>query len=179
MREVWRDIPDYEGLYKVSNLGRVKGVERTVRGPKNSYRVRPEMVMRTRPHKGGYRHIILSKEDKKQGFLVHSLVCMAFKGPRPFGKHASHKNGKPADNRTQNLRWATPKENNADKRRHGTHLSGERTPAAKLTQKQVDVIRTLEGKMRQADIAARFGVSASQVSAIFRGKTWAGKPCCR
>ena len=64
---------------------------------------------------------------------VHDLVLRTFVGPRPAGQQAAHGNGDRGDNALGNLRWATGSENEADKDRHGTRLTGARTPNGRKT----------------------------------------------
>lgn len=70
------------------------------------------------------------------------------------------------------LRWALPIENQADRKRHGTHLFGEIAPWAILTQAQALEILHLSRTMRHRDVAAKFGISRSMVGAIAAGKRW-------
>jgi hypothetical protein len=64
---------------------------------------------------------------------VHHLVLEAFVGPRPAGHEAAHGDGDKTNNALANLRWATPKENAADRYRHGTVLFGTRHPLGRKT----------------------------------------------
>jgi hypothetical protein len=76
--------------------------------------------------KDGYQHVTLRKDGADKRFAVHVIVCTAFHGPRPSDRHqAAHNDGDPGNNRVSNLRWATPKENQADRRRHGTAERGD------------------------------------------------------
>lgn len=112
--------------------------------------------------------------------FVHSLVLAAFIGPRPTGHQAAHGNGSRDDNRLENLRWATPLENNNDKIAHGTLLVGARHPMARLSDAQVMEIR---GRRAAGEaprlIAKSFGVSAATVCEISNGKKWRHLPVAR
>ena len=72
----------------------------------------------------------------------------------------------------KHLRWATTRENVQDRIDHGNNLSGSKHGRARLTDEQVEWVRSMRGKMRQKDIAARFGVAQTTISAIQRGETW-------
>lgn len=106
---------------------------------------------------------------------VHRVLCEDTKGPPPTPKHESaHSCGKGHLGCVTkgHLSWKTHKENNDDKLAHGTHNRGERHPLAKLTEAEARQILNLKGKERQVDIAKRFGISKTQVSAIQTGQKW-------
>lgn len=103
--------------------------------------------------------------------IVSRIVCEYVHGVPPTTKHqAAHNCGKGHEGcvNPKHLRWATRSENELDKRTHGTQ-----TTNAKLTEQQVDEIRSLKGIMPQADLAARYGVTRSNICKIQRGKSWA------
>ncbi|WCF58816.1 HNH endonuclease, partial [Bacteroides phage PhiCrAssBcn18] len=78
--EEWRDIEGYEGLYKVSSLGRIMSVGRTFRTGKNGTRlcVLPDSIKKTVVNNKGYLRVSLNKDGKLLSFLVHRLVAQAF-----------------------------------------------------------------------------------------------------
>lgn len=105
MIEEWRDINEYEGLYQVSNLGRVKNVRRN-------------KVLKTRLTTNGYKDVSLSKNNAKKHKLVHRLVAQTFI-PNPENKPTvNHIDEDKTNNQVDNLEWATMKEQN----NHGTRL---------------------------------------------------------
>lgn len=108
--EIWRDIKGFEGLYQVSNLGRVKSVERlTIRNGRN-YPIK-EKLLSLHHDKDGYIVVSLSNLGKSSPYKVHRLVCEAFL-PNPENKPCvDHISTIKDDNRVENLRWCTHKEN--------------------------------------------------------------------
>lgn len=98
MSEQWKDIPGFEGLYQISDLGRVFSVRRgKLRKLNNTGR--------------GYMQVMLSKEGRREYPLVHRLVAETFI-PNPENKpHINHINGNKSDNRVENLEWCTMSEN--------------------------------------------------------------------
>ena len=104
--------------------------------------------------------------------LVHVLVAAAFIGPKPKGMEVAHNNGNAGENRLENIRYATPLENTADKKIHGTHLFGEMAPNAKLSETQVVEICGLPQELGIIEIGRRFGISIAQVSRIRNRKQW-------
>jgi hypothetical protein len=123
----------------------------------------------------GYWSILLKCGElgKFKASSVHSLILEAFRGPCPPGMECRHLDGNRKNARLDNLEWATPQVNNADKKRHGTALVGERHSMAKLNWVSVGEIRRLwsEGDTLQA-LAVRFGVTDSNIRCIVKGKTW-------
>lgn len=101
---------------------------------------------------------------------AHRVVCERVHGPAPDGVEVAHSCGVRACVNPRHLRWATPRENAADKILHGTHLSGERMAQAKLTAESVRVIRT--SRVRQKDLAQKFGVTQAVISAVRLRKIW-------
>lgn len=104
-----------------------------------------------------------------------NMLCEILYGTPPTSRHeAAHSCGKGDEGciSPRHLSWKTPAENEADKLIHGTHQYGEQNPVAKLTAAQVDEIRHLRGRLRQREIAERYGISQSNVSMIQSGVTW-------
>lgn len=96
--EVWKDIPEYEGIYQVSNLGNVK----------NSTSNR---ILKPQLNRGGYLHVHLWKNKTFNNERVHRLVAKTFL-IKIIGKNdINHKNGIKTDNRVENLEWCTRSEN--------------------------------------------------------------------
>lgn len=120
MDERWLPVPDYVGLYEVSNRGRVRSLDRTVRRGRGHVRIcGVDLKMRLTPD--GYQGVVLHKDGKPVDRLVHVLMLTAFRGPRPSGKQTRHLDGKPAHNWDTNLEWGTASENAHDRVAHGTH----------------------------------------------------------
>ena len=101
--EVWKPIKDYEGLYEISNLGRVKSL--------NYKRTGKEKILKNTVCNDGYLKVGLTKNGKDKVFRIHRLVAEAFI-PNPENKpFIDHINTIRDDNRIENLRWCTQKEN--------------------------------------------------------------------
>lgn len=114
--EIWVPTPGIPG-YEVSNLGRVRGIDRTVHFRDGRvYRYRGQILRPAINPVSGYPHVAPKGISRN----IHRLVLEAFVGPCPPGMLCRHLNGNPADNRLENLRWGTPSENSYDKGRHGT-----------------------------------------------------------
>jgi len=123
----------------------------------------------------GYGHIDL--QDRGRTKLAHRLVCTLVHGaPATPNLEAAHNCGNSSCVNPRHLRWATPKENQSDKIKHGTTNRGERCATSRLTKTDVIQIRELALTMKQVDIAAKFGVSSSAIRHIIRRKNWGWLP---
>lgn len=108
--EIWKDIPGYEGIYKISNLDRVKTLERFIDMGRCIYK-RKEKLMSLCKDKNGYLLIRLCKNKVKKMQKVHRLVAINFI-PNPENKpEVNHKKGIKSDNRHFELEWSTSKDN--------------------------------------------------------------------
>jgi len=126
--------------------------------------------IKTFPGTGGYLRFTTFENGKWQQVSVHVMVCEAFHGRREQGMQAAHANGIKTDNRPENLSWKTSKENEADKRRHGLALLGERHHQHKLTEDQVIAIRSSDES--GASLAHKYGVTSATISCVRLRKSW-------
>ena len=98
MKEMWKDIPSYEGLYFVSNTGKVKSARR-------------ETILKPFSTPLGYKRVTLYADGVKKHYLVHQLVAKAFI-PNPHGyPFINHKDENPSNNAVDNLEWCTQRYN--------------------------------------------------------------------
>jgi hypothetical protein len=168
--EVWKPVVGYEGMYEVSDRGRVRSLHGNVNFPGRSGRIRV-------PHEqaNGYLTVSLwnpGGSPKVRRATIHKLVAAAFIGERPRGCEVNHRNGNKRDNRAENLEYATRTQNVRHARdvlRVDGWARGERHCRAKLSSEQVADIRAAAGTIRE--IAARFGVHNSTVCTIRNGQS--------
>lgn len=118
MKEIWKDIFNYEGLYQVSNTGKVKSLERkSFNG--HVLITNKERFLKFGNNGNGYLFVNLSKDNTQKRLYVHRLVAFAFI-PNPLNKETvNHKDGNKLNNCVENLEWCSQKENNQHARRTG------------------------------------------------------------
>lgn len=175
--EEWRDIPGYEGYYQVSNLGRVRSLDRVVTRSGFDKRLKGKILL-GRVVDYGRIIVSLSKGGVVRRRKVHSLVMEAFVGPYPDGLEIRHLDGDPSNNCIDNLRYGTSKENARDKLRHGTYIHGERHPLSRLKDEDILEIRRMyvSGEATQAEIGERYGIWQTHVGHIVHGESWPHLP---
>ena len=176
--EIWKDINGYEGLYQVSNLGRVKSLERRWKSGRHSNysHFHEEKIMSNAIDKSsGYIRISLFKDSKGKSFNTHTLVANAFI-PNPENKPTvNHKNSVRHDNRVDNLEWATFSENNLHAVDVGhNNTRGEGNAFAKLTEDSVRKIREMyeTGEYEQRPLAKLFSINQATLWRVIHRKSW-------
>jgi hypothetical protein len=130
MSERWLPVVGWEGYYEVSDVGRVRSVERIViHSTGGPTRIRERILSQFKTPRG-HLNVALCRDSTKMNRTAHQLVIEAFVGPRPEGMECRHLNGDPADNRPENLMWGTASENTYDQVGHGTHVQARKTHCA-------------------------------------------------
>ena len=178
-QEIWKDIEGYEGMYQVSNLGRVKALDRR----DNKGKLQKEKLRKFGTKKDGYKIISLSKNNKLKSYVLHRIVAKAFV-PNPDNlPEIDHINGIRDDNRVENLRWCTRQQNNSypETRRNNSLAQKrrfERDPLERLktisrqcpvylVSETGEILKRYEYVREAAD---DLHVHASNISACCRGK---------
>lgn len=172
--ERWLPIENFEGLYAVSDLGRVRSFHRGKGKGKRGGVLRPHVAGRTNIH----LRVVLHGDDRQETRLVHQLVMEAFVGPRPDGMEVCHGPGGALDNRLVNLSYGTRAKNcGPDKIRDGTLIYGEDHVSSRLTEQIViECRRRYAAGETTTVLAAEFGVNAGTMGEAVTGETWARVP---
>lgn len=109
-QETWKPVKGYEGLYMVSNHGRVKSIDRKVRQGKREISIKGNyLTTQITPY--GYSRVKLSCKNKSRRIFTHVLVAEAFKGSPEKGIEVNHKDGNKLNNHASNLEWNTRSQN--------------------------------------------------------------------
>lgn len=190
MRQIWRSVQAYPD-FDVSSEGVVRRKTAHHRTPHAlpAGSIVPQWEIR-RPYKRKNgttlrkRYLCVSLSRRVDGrlltenVLVSRLVCEAFHGAPPSKRHqAAHCNGHSLDNRADNLRWATPEANQADRNEHGTDIRGSKHHAAKLRESDVvSIIAELAAGKSDPEVATRYGLATVTVLGIRRGISWRHVP---
>lgn len=166
--EIWKPIPNYEGRYEASNLGRIKSIIIRHNFPK-------PRIIKSKSNGDGYLQLNLyNKFHKRKMFSVHRLVMFAFHGISDL--QVNHKNGDKSNNRIDNLEYVTQTENNQHALKTGLRKmpKGEKRYNSKLSKSDVIYIRKMldSKKMTGCALAEKFKVSFQLISNIKRNLTW-------
>jgi len=168
MTESWRPIPDTDGWYEASSLGRIRSWKNAPSGRRREPLVlKPIVVM-------GYE-VFTDRSRKQRLRKTHRAVCLAFHGPAPEGRPiVRHLDDSRRNNVPSNLAWGTHKENSADMIRNSGPRTGERAANAKLTWVAVDDIRSsyAAGGVSLSQLARRHSVSKRNVLDIVHHRIW-------
>lgn len=170
--EIWKDIVDYEGLYQISNLSRIRSLDRRINHKNNHTIIRKGKVIKPVLGNRGYLKFLLSKDNKQKAQLLHRIVAQYFI-PNPENKsEVNHIDGDKTNCRIENLEWVTPSENSI----HGFALDlkprGENHFKTKLTNEQVKEIKFGHIGLNQAEIAKLYDVKPNTISQIKTGRKW-------
>jgi hypothetical protein len=123
MSETWLPVLDTDGLYEVSDHGRV----RSWRNNKWGRAAEPKILNHWSATKNQHQKIFLSVDGVRTPLWVHRLVMAAFVGPCPDGEQVRHLDGDATNNHLDNLAYGTQSDNELDKVRHGKHRNASKT----------------------------------------------------
>lgn len=109
--EIWKDIKGFEGMYQISNLGRVKSLDRAVKQRNDSFQIKKGLLIKQTKNHKGYPLTCIRKDNKTYAKSTHRLVAETFM-PNPDNKEQiNHIDGIKTNNHVDNLEWMTGKEN--------------------------------------------------------------------
>jgi len=174
MEEIWKDIQGYEGLYQISNLGRVKSFPRLTNRGSGSY-ITKERILKNTLMTIGYNRVELSINSERKFYSIHRLVAIHFIANPENKPQVNHINGIKHDNRIKNLEWCTAIENSRHAFKTGLHGSrkGEKHSKSKLKDTDIYKIKALlKNNISCKEISMLFSVSPQAISDIKFGRNW-------
>lgn len=172
--EIWHDVIGYEGLYKVSNLGNVKMLQRLL----PDKRILKEKILKQQIQRNGYLLVGLRKEGKQKFILVHRIVASAFIPNIENKKQVNHIDGNKLNNKVNNLEWVTASENIKHAYKTGLKhtLIGELNGNSKIKKEDVDFIRKnykpYDRIFSRKKLAEMFNISIATVKKILSNDLW-------
>lgn len=175
INEEWVSILGYEGLYMVSDLGRIKSIFRQVHGLGGKTHSFPEKLLSHQIDKFGYHRVPLRKNSKAKYFSVHRLVARHFIS-NPFNlPQVNHKKGNKSDNRATELEWCTASQNKKHSYDEFNHarMRGERNGMTKITPEIIQSVKEAYKQLQSFNLTGKlFGISNTHAWRIVRNKTW-------
>ena len=163
MKEIWREIPGYEGRYMASNLGRVWSIARTsARGKRGGH------VMRPCDNGKGYLHINMRQGVRTKKQYIHRLVFLAHVGPIPAGLDINHIDGNKANNCVANLEVLTHSQNLKHAYDTGLHPGTPPRYAAVVAERNGEHAARFDSILDAAEAA---GVAPCSVCHALAGRT--------
>lgn len=161
MVELWKDIKNYEGLYQVSNMGRIKSLKRIIKYKNGRNQVYNSKILKPLSYKDKYLKIVLYKNKIGKTFAIHRLVAQAFI-PNPYNYPViNHKDENKHNNKVDNLEWCTVKYNNNYKNVRGRAV---KTRKKNLIKNKKIYVYNLQGK------------KVKEFNTIIQACDWLGKP---
>ena len=169
--ERWKSVKNYEGLYEVSDCGRVRSLPHKTQGRVNCVMTFPSRVLKPQKKRNGYYQVALSKNGHKTWFAIHRLVAEAFLDKQGDNLQVNHKDCDKSNNKVSNLEWCTPQENMLHASKNNK-LRGHVT----LTQEIADEVKRLhkpyDKEYGTKPLAIKFGIGETTVRDIVHGRRW-------
>jgi hypothetical protein len=160
MKELWRNIDGYKGVYQVSSFGRIR-----------SYKYNLPRILKPRVNKKGYKYINLCLDGKYKSLSVHRLVAKTFIAKSDLT--VNHKNGNKLNNCVDNLEFITITENLKHAKENNLLAKGENNGRSKLKKRDVDLIRFKHKNNKSIRcLSKEFGVSRSVIGKIINKLNW-------
>lgn len=170
-KEVWKDIPGYEGLYQASNLGRIKSLSKKLWNG-HGYFISKERILKPglSRNKEEFRRrlmVVLCKDVKKT-WSVHKLIAITFLGEKPEGLIICHNDGNHLNNRADNLRYDSYQENARDVLKHNGTFKNSKLNIENI----INIRKEYNNGIKVKNIAKKYNVSKKVVYSILNEKTY-------
>lgn len=166
MEEIWKDVKEYEGLYQISNIGRIKALDKSVKN-RYSYKFMPSKLLKPYKNKLGYCYVCLYKNKKRKRYYIHRLVAENFIDNENKLKEINHKDENPSNNCVDNLEWCD-RRYNCNYGNHNKKISKSKSKRIIQYDKDMNLIKIWTG----INYASReTGYSISCIWRSCQGKT--------
>lgn len=165
-QERWKPVVGYEGLYEVSDMGRVRSLDRSITRIDGRVYFYPGRLLKGSSAAGHYRTVYLSGYCRR---YIHHIVAEAFIGKRPVGMDVLHDNDKGMDNRLQNLRYGHALDNMEDARKNGNGRFNKQHWAYKYSVQLISRVQNLKGKISSRKAEIKTGIPARYIRQIWAG----------
>ncbi len=185
--EIWKAIPDYEGLYEASNLGKIRSLDRKIKHKRYDFINVKGKILSPRLDKDGYETVVLCKDTEKKYARVHIFVAKTFI-PNPNNlPEVNHYDNIRNNNNIKNLLWGTCQSNQFHRHKTWSHSSTDNNPsgrnmtiamslakATKLNPENVEKIRELynTGKYTQEQLGKIFGITRNHICLVVNNRIW-------
>ena len=166
MEEIWKDISGYEGLYQVSNMGRVRSKKRIFENKGTGKYKRNTRILLCSKHNKGYLTVTLFKNGRYKRFLIHRLVAKAFLPHDIFRNQVNHIDGNKTNNNISNIEWGSSSENQTHRRDILKKKFATGKPVIQIDNKG-DIIRQFESILQAAKLT---GIKHQNISRVCNGK---------
>lgn len=174
MEEIWKDIQGYEGIYQISNLGRVKSLSRIIFRGRGKH-ITKDVIIKIYVNNTGYYGVNLNVNKTHKSFLLHRLIAKAFI-PNPNNYPCiNHIDGNPLNYSISNLEWCTYSQNTTHAYKiNRMSQTGLHNNNVKLTEKDVLSIRNeyVQNKETLISIAKKYNVYLTCIHKIVNRRTW-------
>lgn len=178
--ELWLQVKGYEGLYQVSNTGKIRSVDRWIDRSDTKTKVfYVGQIIKETFDKRGYKNVYLSINSNAKRFRVHRLVAIAFLDNPENKSQVNHKDGDKQNNHVDNLEWSTDEENRNHAIEHGLHVKNEfgdksfSFTGSVLAYKDGVLVATMNGNLEMKQC----GFDYRLVSAVLKGKRKSHNGC--
>lgn len=177
-KEIWKPIPNYEGLYEASNFSIVRSVKRTVIDYNSDFsRTLKSVTLNPTLSKKGYYYVTLCKGGVRRKFLLHRIISQCYIQNPLSHDCVNHIDGNKKNNSIINLEWCSYSENNKHAYMKGLRIPyerfGEKNPKSVLNNSTVLQLRLMRlNGDTYSGIAKKLGISKSAVAKVIRGETW-------
>jgi hypothetical protein len=170
-KEIFMDVVGYEGHYQISNLGRVKSLDKKIVYSNGGVRIHKGKIL-CQSKRGEYYKVTLTDQISRKTISNHRLVCDAFL-PNPKNlPQVNHIDGNKLNNNLNNLEWVCAKINKIHSYEIGLSPKGQTHYKTKLSRNDASCIKYGYDGFSQKEIARIYNIKQSTVSAIRKGRNW-------